>query len=323
MSQEWKLWARGGNRHRFFGVTGSLSGAGLFSHSELCPQEHIQRRRPRPVVLGIGSFSQKRRFGPLRHGFGPLRHKVLVHGVDMTNSAAEKRVQGELNMNTAVLPALAIPSNQKHQPMKTSLQKRFARTTGLALAIALGLAVDNATAAISAITNPTSSDFVIGLKFDGINLTVSSNDGYYLRMTSMQGDLILDANDPNDPPYNADRFTPGVVSAGAVISSSLNFGFYISQSLPNTQYYGFAYGTGSGQSPKYHYGWVNLTVSNDAITLNSAAINTAAGESILAGQTTATAVPEPGTLLPAAALVAGALLRRRRGRASRSGGAAA
>jgi MYXO-CTERM domain-containing protein len=34
-------------------------------------------------------------------------------------------------------------------------------------------------------------------------------------------------------------------------------------------------------------------------------------------------VPEPGTLLPAAALVAGALLRRRRGRASRSGSAAA
>jgi hypothetical protein len=37
----------------------------------------------------------------------------------------------------------------------------------------------------------------------------------------------------------------------------------------------------------------------------------------------ATAVPEPGTLLPAAALVAGALLRRRRGRASRSGSGAA
>jgi uncharacterized protein (TIGR03382 family) len=36
-----------------------------------------------------------------------------------------------------------------------------------------------------------------------------------------------------------------------------------------------------------------------------------------------TAVPEPGTFLPAALLVAGALLRRRRGRASRSGRATA
>jgi uncharacterized protein (TIGR03382 family) len=38
---------------------------------------------------------------------------------------------------------------------------------------------------------------------------------------------------------------------------------------------------------------------------------------------TSTPVPEPGTFLPAALLVAGALLRRRRGRASRSGGAVA
>jgi formylglycine-generating enzyme required for sulfatase activity len=55
----------------------------------------------------------------------------------MTNSAAEKRVQGEFNMNTAVLPALAIPSNQNHQPVKTSLQKRFFRGLGLVTALAL------------------------------------------------------------------------------------------------------------------------------------------------------------------------------------------
>lgn len=39
--------------------------------------------------------------------------------------------------------------------------------------------------------------------------------------------------------------------------------------------------------------------------------------------TTSVPVPEPGTFLPAAALVAGALLRRRRGRGHRSGGAVA
>jgi multisubunit Na+/H+ antiporter MnhB subunit len=248
----------------------------------------------------------------------------------MTNGAAEKRMQGELNMNTAVLPALAIPSNQKHQPMKTSLQKRSLRTTGLALAIALGLAVDNATAAISAITNPTSNNQMF-LQFDGTNLTVSNNinniSGYALQIQYDDEQYMIVLTNYNKD-WNADGFTQGVVSAGTVISSSLTYiSNYMSQSLPNTQYYGFAYGTGLDQSPQYHYGWVNLTVSgsgfNGTLTLNSAAINTTAGESILAGQTTATAVPEPGTLLPAAALVAGALLRRRRGRASRSGSGAA
>jgi uncharacterized protein (TIGR03382 family) len=41
------------------------------------------------------------------------------------------------------------------------------------------------------------------------------------------------------------------------------------------------------------------------------------------GTLSGTAVPEPGTFIPAAALVAGALLRRRRSRSHRSGGAAA
>jgi MYXO-CTERM domain-containing protein len=237
----------------------------------------------------------------------------------MTNSAREKRAQGELNMNTAVLPALAIPSSQKHQPMKTSLQKRSLRTTGLALAIALGLglglAVDNATAAISAITNPTNNNQMF-LEFDGTNLIVPNNVGYALAMFFDEGNFLLSLA-VNNSSYNADGFTQGVVSAGTVISSSLTYNDnYNSQSLPNTQYYGFAYGTGSGSSIQYHYGWVNLTVSgsgsSETLTLNSAAINTAAGESILAGQTTATAVPEPGTFLPAALLVAGAFLRRRR-----------
>lgn len=44
---------------------------------------------------------------------------------------------------------------------------------------------------------------------------------------------------------------------------------------------------------------------------------------ITVASSAASAVPEPGTLLPAAALVMGALLRRRRGRAHRSGRATA
>jgi hypothetical protein len=234
-------------------------------------------------------------------------------------------------MNTAVLPALAIPSNRKHQPMKTSLQKRSLRTTGLALAIALGLglAVDKAAAAIVVLPTPDTNENIY-LKFDGANLTVSST-GYVLRMNyidMMSLSYISLGSHNNTFSYSGDGFTPGSVSAETLISSSLTYNpSNVLSTLPNSDYYGFKYGTGSGSSIQYHYGWVNLTFSGSGasatFTLNSAAINTTAGESILAGQTTATAVPEPGTLLPAAALVAGALLRRRRGRASRSGSGAA
>jgi hypothetical protein len=40
----------------------------------------------------------------------------------MTNGAAEKRVQGELNMNTAVLPALAIPSNYPYEKQSNAVR---------------------------------------------------------------------------------------------------------------------------------------------------------------------------------------------------------
>jgi hypothetical protein len=63
---------------------------------------------------------------------------------------------------------------------------------------------------------------------------------------------------------------------------------------------------------------MNFTYSSGLLTLNSAAINTIAGESILAGQTAVTAVPEPGMWVPSLVLVLGVAFRRRRSRSKAS-----
>ena len=217
-------------------------------------------------------------------------------------------------MNTTVLPALAGSSNQKHQPVKTSLQKRSLRAAGLAIAI--GLAVGKANAAISVIATPTSTNGGrIYLQFNGTVLTIGNNNGYSLRI-DYQSTGVISLGDRNST-YTGDGFTAtGSVVQGTAISSDLTYSGNFTSALPTSAYYGFKYGTGVADSPVFYYGWANLTASgsspNKILTLNSAAINTTAGESILAGQTTATAVPEPGTFLPAALLVMGAFLRRRR-----------
>ena len=206
--------------------------------------------------------------------------------------------------------------------MKTSLQKRSLKAAGLALAIALGLALDNATAAISAISGFAANPAYLG--FDGTNFLIMPDLDVYVLYFENYINISLGIQDiTGESNYNAHGFTLEAVSVGTVISSSLSYGQYTSPSLPNNQYFGFAYGTGSVQSPQYHYGWVNVTASDNYLIVNSAAINTIPGESILAGQTTATAVPEPGTVIPAARLGAGAILRRRRPRSHRSGSATA
>jgi hypothetical protein len=241
----------------------------------------------------------------------------------MTNSAAEKRVLGELNMNTAVLPALAIPSNQNHQPMKTSLQKRSLRTTGLALAIALGLASGNhsAQAALVQIT-------LGGATWVKTNASAATG---WLNITgggagSTSGvQWVASSTDPFDPnmifpgayEFYADN---GGLNGGYQIgfSSSGDESTYFEDTRINsgTKTAAVVSITGDGNS-------VTLTrvVFNNTSTTDLSGFNSATTYSDWSP--TSTAVPEPGTLLPAAALVAGALLRRRRGRASRSGSGAA
>jgi hypothetical protein len=241
----------------------------------------------------------------------------------MTNSAAEKRVQGELNMNTAVLPALAIPSNQNHQPMKTSLQKRSLRTTGLALAIALGLASGNhsAQAALVQIT-------LGGATWVKTNASAATG---WLNITgggagsTSRVQWVASGPDPMMPNFTVPGYYGFYADNGSLISgyqpnfsSSLDESTYFEDTRINsgTKTAAVVSITGDGNS-------VTLTrvVFNNTSTTDLSGFNSATTYSDWSP--TSTAVPEPGTLLPAAALVAGALLRRRRGLASRSGRAAA
>ena len=192
--------------------------------------------------------------------------------------------------------------------------------TSLVVAAGCFFAADHAAAAISSLAATSSND--IYLKFNGTALSVSNSSGYslYLYYDSFMNDGGLFAWNRLFPLLkNDDGFTAVPVSQGYSISSGLDYGnSYFDSSLPDSSYYGFLYDASLNASPIYHYGWVNLTYSSGLLTLNSAAINTIAGESILAGQTQVTAVPEPGMWVPSLVLVLGVAFRRRRSRSKAS-----
>ena len=186
------------------------------------------------------------------------------------------------------------------------------------LVVAAGyfLAVNTAAAAISALAATSNND--IYLKFNGTALSVSNSSGYSLGLyydSDMNDGGLFAWNRLFPLLKNDDGFTALPVSHGVSISSSLDYGnSSFNSSLSASSYYGFLYDASLNASPIYHYGWVNLTVNNGALTLNSAAINTIPGESILAGQTAVTAVPEPRMWMPSLVLVLGVAFRRRRSR---------
>jgi hypothetical protein len=212
--------------------------------------------------------------------------------------------------------------------------------TGLVTATVYFLDTHNAAAAIAIVTTPVSveSNDRTYLNFDGTTLAIGSNNiGYKLQMRLQRdemGDVIFLTKHNDTFGYSGDGFTFAI--AETVISSALAYNGDLFTSAPyhvSSFYYGFKYGTGSGGSIQYHYGWVNLTVdlsggtftspySRGTLTVNSAAINTISGESILAGQTAVTAVPEPGMWVPSSLLVCGGVYVRfiRRHRAPRSRG---
>jgi hypothetical protein len=129
----------------------------------------------------------------------------------------------------------------------------------------------------------------------------------------------------SDP--NAFLYRDEPVALGTLIDSSLSgivseahIGLYHSSNGSNplnpgeSKYYAFVQSDG-GQA---HYGWVQVSLSADGLTgtLNQWAYNSTAGESILAGQTSA--VPEPSTygVMCGIALAGWAVARRRRGNRS-------
>jgi hypothetical protein len=192
----------------------------------------------------------------------------------------------------------------------------------ISLVVAVGyfLAADNAAAAIAVIATPASSNQSRYLIFDGITLgVITSNtpDNTYKFVFSKVGEFSLGKTSSLNNGNGG--FTAAPITDGSLINSATGYGnsLFYSGSLNNT-YIGFQYDRGTANAPSSHYGWMNFTYSGGLLTLNSAAINTIAGESILAGQTQVTAVPEPGMWVPSLLLVLGVAFRRRRSRSKAS-----
>ena len=188
--------------------------------------------------------------------------------------------------------------------------------TSLVVAAGYFLAVNTAAAAISAITTPTSSNQDRYLIFDGTTLGVIASNSpvnTYKFVFSKVGDFYLGKTSSDNNGNGG--FTAAPITDGSLINSATGYGnsLFYSGSLNNT-YVGFQYDRGTENAPSSHYGWMNFTYSGGLLTLNSAAINTIAGESILAGQTAVTAVPEPRMWMPSLVLVLGVAFRRRRSR---------
>ena len=188
--------------------------------------------------------------------------------------------------------------------------------TSLVVSAGYLFVVNTAAAAISAITTPTSSNQDRYLIFDGTNLGVIASNSpvnTYKFVFSKVGDFYLGKTSSDNNGNGG--FTAAPITDGSLINSATGYGNNLSYSgsLNNT-YFGFQYDRGTENAPSSHYGWMNFTYSGGLLTLNSAAINTIAGESILAGQTAVTAVPEPGMWMPSLVLVLGVAFRRRRSR---------
>jgi hypothetical protein len=154
------------------------------------------------------------------------------------------------------------------------------------------------------------------LIFDGTTLGVIASNSpvnTYKFVFSKVGDFYLGKTSSDNNGNGG--FTAAPITDGRLINSATGYGnsLFYSGSLNNT-YVGFQYDRGTENAPSSHYGWMNFTYSGGLLTLNSAAINTIAGESILAGQTAVTAVPEPRMWMPSLVLVLGVAFRRRRSR---------
>jgi len=192
--------------------------------------------------------------------------------------------------------------------------------TSLSVAAGLIIFIGKASAAISSIGASAIPYNDTGfLLFDGTTLSVSTvSPTYALRFAvfAMMGPAEFALGDYNSG-YAGDGFTLASVNPDSAINSGLAYSGNINRlPLPQNSYYGFRYAVGSADTPSYHYGWANFTANGTDLILNAAAINTTAGEPILAGQTTTSAVPEPGAWLPSALLVFGAVIRRRRSRST-------
>ena len=211
--------------------------------------------------------------------------------------------------------------------MKKALQTRSPRAARLALALALGLAAasHSAQATTVQITLGSANGFKYSLPGPAANMTQLdvTLDGipdsvYLLNNGSEVG--LFNGPDSMSSDYIAYSYNFG---SGLALSGNPTFTFQDADINGGNLTTGYAQGVGVADATNNVY-TVTLTrvVFNDDGTpfANNFSLSP---DSYPEFSATSTAVPEPGTFIPAAVLVAGALLRRRRSRSHRSGRATA
>ena len=215
--------------------------------------------------------------------------------------------------------------------MKTSLHKHSFRTVGLALGLAVSLAAasHSAQAAIVQITLGSANGFKYSLTDQSANFTPldvtldGTPDSVYLYLNNQFEVGLFNTSNPTNPPTQeiAFVFNYGGGAAGAN-SSAKTFTFQDARINGGNPTTGYVQGVGVADSNNNVFS-VTLTrvVFDNAST--TAPTFTGSETGITEFGASSTAVPEPGTFIPAAVLVAGAILRRRRSRSHRSGRATA
>ena len=195
--------------------------------------------------------------------------------------------------------------------MKTSLQIRSLRAAWLTLALGLGLAAASRSAQAATVQITLNRTFTMSSTAGFIDVTGQS--------TSFNGALTLNIY----PNFNEiaifGNFNQIAYAYNQTTKTSGDFSFKDSRinNGATTSGKAEAVSGGSSNSP-------NLTLTRVVFdNASTVAPSFNAGTTYPEWSPTSTAVPEPGTFIPAAVLVAGALLRRRRSRSHRSGRATA
>ena len=203
--------------------------------------------------------------------------------------------------------------------MKTSLQIRSLRAAGLALALGLGLAAasHSAQAATVQITLGGSNWTYTVLNVSQARIDVTGDgttDGVNFIKNPTQ--LVLAGSTANIATATFDE------DGGSIYSVPAKFDFTDLRINGGAPTIGWAQGVGSAASNNSLSVTLTRIVFDNASTAAPSDFQPSAG-AYTEWSATSTAVPEPGTFIPAAVLVAGALLRRRRSRSHRSGRATA
>ena len=222
--------------------------------------------------------------------------------------------------------------------MKTSLQERALRASGLALALILTASAAQAAIIIgnlptnamtSSTISPTSQKaavFTMGSQAYTVDSVILTLSGYKTATDVAQVGFFLEGANNLTPGAQVGSFLTAPSSSS---DAQANFTFLPSGSLTlqaSTEYWLVVDG-GAGAF-QWMGSFPSVTPSGTAATFNFSKVSTSVSTTPLHNSfqingTQVTAVPEPGTFLPAALLVMGALLRRRRPRSHRSSGAAA